>query len=141
MQKLKVGIIGATGMVGQRFIMLLHEHPYFDITALVAGPRSAGQRYADAVNGSVILVSHSMEDMAHYCDDVVVMNKGKIHSVGTVDEIFSRPEELEAVGLDVPSVSRIASALIKAGVPLQGKLYTVDGVRAAIAEYLAGGRK
>lgn len=99
------------------------------------------QRYADAVNGSVILVSHSMEDMAHYCDDVVVMNKGKIHSVGTVDEIFSRPEELEAVGLDVPSVSRIASALIKAGVPLQGKLYTVDGVRAAIAEYLAGGRK
>jgi len=99
------------------------------------------RRYADAVNGSVILVSHSMEDMAHYCDDVVVMNNGKIHSVGTVDEIFSRPEELEAVGLDVPSVSRIASALIKAGVPLKGKLYTVDGVRAAIAEYLAGGRK
>ncbi len=51
MQKLKVGIIGATGMVGQRFIMLLHEHPYFDITALVAGPRSAGKTYAEAVDG------------------------------------------------------------------------------------------
>ena len=51
MEKLKVGIIGATGMVGQRFIMLLHEHPYFEITALVAGPRSAGQKYKDAVNG------------------------------------------------------------------------------------------
>ena len=44
MKKLKVGIIGATGMVGQRFIMLLNEHPYFEITALVAGPRSAGQK-------------------------------------------------------------------------------------------------
>ena len=51
MEKLKVGIIGATGMVGQRFIMLLSEHPYFEITALVAGPRSAGQKYEDAVKG------------------------------------------------------------------------------------------
>lgn len=51
MQKLKVGIIGATGMVGQRFIMLLNEHPYFEITALVAGPRSAGQKYGKAVLG------------------------------------------------------------------------------------------
>ena len=51
MEKLKVGIIGATGMVGQRFIMLLNEHPYFEITALVAGPRSAGQKYGKAVLG------------------------------------------------------------------------------------------
>ena len=45
MEKLKVGIVGATGMVGQRFIMLLNEHPYFEITAVVASPRSAGQKY------------------------------------------------------------------------------------------------
>ncbi len=51
MGKLRVGIIGATGMVGQRFIMLLNEHPYFEITALVAGPRSAGQKYGKAVIG------------------------------------------------------------------------------------------
>ena len=51
MEKLKVGIIGATGMVGQRFITLLAEHPYFEITALVASPRSAGRTYADAVSG------------------------------------------------------------------------------------------
>ncbi len=51
MEKLKVGIIGATGMVGQRFIMLLSDHPYFEISALVAGPRSAGKSYADAVHG------------------------------------------------------------------------------------------
>ena len=51
MEKLKVGIIGATGMVGQRFIMLLNEHPYFEINALVASPRSAGQKYGKAVLG------------------------------------------------------------------------------------------
>ncbi len=50
-EKLRVGIIGATGMVGQRFIMLLSEHPYFEITALVAGPRSAGKPYSEAVEG------------------------------------------------------------------------------------------
>ena len=51
MKKMKVGIVGATGMVGQRFIMLLNEHPYFEITALVASPRSAGQKYGKAVLG------------------------------------------------------------------------------------------
>ena len=51
MEKLKVGIIGATGMVGQRFIMLLSNHPYFEISALVAGPRSAGKSYEEATEG------------------------------------------------------------------------------------------
>ena len=51
MEKLKVGIIGATGMVGQRFVLLLSEHPYFEISAVIAGPRSAGKTYAEAVEG------------------------------------------------------------------------------------------
>ncbi len=51
MSKLKVGIVGATGMVGQRFITLLENHPYFEISALVAGPRSAGKLYSEAVEG------------------------------------------------------------------------------------------
>lgn len=51
MEKLKVGIIGATGMVGQRFVLLLTNHPYFELTALVAGPRSAGKTYAEAIEG------------------------------------------------------------------------------------------
>ena len=51
MEKLKVGIIGATGMVGQRFILLLADHPYFEISAVIAGPRSAGKSYEAAVDG------------------------------------------------------------------------------------------
>ncbi len=51
MNKLKVGIIGATGMVGQRFVLLLENHPYFEISAVIAGPTSAGKTYAEAVSG------------------------------------------------------------------------------------------
>ena len=51
MAKLRAGIIGATGMVGQRFITLVEDHPYFEITALAASPSSAGKKYGDAVKG------------------------------------------------------------------------------------------
>ena len=51
MEKLKVGIIGATGMVGQRFVLLLADHPYFEISAVIAGPRSAGKSYEEGVAG------------------------------------------------------------------------------------------
>lgn len=50
-KKLRVGVVGATGMVGQRFLLLLEDHPYFEVTVLVAGPRSAGKTYAEAVEG------------------------------------------------------------------------------------------
>ena len=49
MQKYKVGIVGATGMVGQRFITLLHDHPWFEICTLAASARSAGKPYREAV--------------------------------------------------------------------------------------------
>lgn len=55
MNKYKVGIIGATGMVGQRFITLLHDHPWFDLTVLAASPRSAGKTYEEALGGRWIM--------------------------------------------------------------------------------------
>ena len=51
MEKLRVGIVGATGMVGQRFVTLLENHPYFEIRALLASGRSAGKPYREAVEG------------------------------------------------------------------------------------------
>ena len=51
MEKMKVGVIGATGMVGQRFLTLLENHPYFEVTALVASPRSSGKTYEEALDG------------------------------------------------------------------------------------------
>ena len=85
MEKLKVGIIGATGMVGQRFIMLLSEHPYFEITALVAGPRSAGQLYRDAVKGRWKMKAECPE----WINDMTVMSSDDIDGVkAKVDFVF-----------------------------------------------------
>src|SRR5690242_21963366 len=50
-KRLRVGVLGATGMVGQRFVALLADHPWFEITAVAASPSSAGKPYADAVAG------------------------------------------------------------------------------------------
>jgi len=97
--------------------------------------------YVAACGASVILVSHSMEDMALYCDNVVVMNKGEIYRTGTVSEIFSLAEELSSLGLNVPAVSRIAAELRRRGIPLSGELYTVDGVRDAILAYIGEGKR
>jgi len=85
MEKLKVGIVGATGMVGQRFIMLLSEHPYFEITALVAGPRSAGQLYRDAVKGRWKMKAECPE----WISDMTVMSSDDIDGVkAKVDFVF-----------------------------------------------------
>ena len=94
------------------------------------------RKFASEMGTTVILVSHSMEDMASYCDNVVVMNRGEVFRCGTVDEIFSDADALEEIGLDVPAVAKIASAMRKQGIDLSGRLYTVDGVRDAIIEYI-----
>ena len=70
MKNYKVGIIGATGMVGQRFAVLLENHPWFTVTALAASPRSAGKTYAEAVGGRWLLDKPMPEKMK----DIVVLD-------------------------------------------------------------------
>ena len=93
-------------------------------------------KYVQKFNASVILVSHSMEDMALYCDNVVVMANSRIHKVGTTEEVFSDADGISSIGLDVPSVSKIVSMLRKRGIDLKGRLYTTDGVARAIKDYI-----
>jgi energy-coupling factor transport system ATP-binding protein len=97
--------------------------------------------YVRRSNITLILVSHSMEDMAHYCDNVIVMNDSKVYKTGTVEDIFSRTEELISIGLDVPQISKIAKRLIDSGAPLEGQLYTVYGVKDAILRLIGGAEK
>lgn len=95
-------------------------------------------RYGRESGSTVILVSHSMEDMAHYCDDVIVMNDASVYLSGTVKEVFSRAEELATIGLDIPEVAKIAAGLRARGIFLEGDLYTVSGVRDALLRYVRG---
>ena len=138
-QKRRVAI---AGIIAMRPDVLVLDEP-------AAGLDPRGRReilgslraYAERMNASVILVSHSMEDMAHYCDNVVVMNSAKVFRTGTVKEIFSEADTLISVGLDVPMISRVAGELTKRGIGLSGELYTVEGVKAAILEYVKEGRR
>ena len=98
------------------------------------------RKYVEASGNTVILVSHSMEDMAYYCDNVVVMNKGEIYTSGKVSDIFDNSEELSEIGLDVPAISRIAASLREKGISLSGELYTVEGVFDSIIRYIGGGK-
>ena len=138
-QKRRVAI---AGIIAMRPDVLVLDEPAAGLDPRGRREILGGLRdYVNYGGASVILVSHSMEDMAHYCDDVVVMDHAKVHKVGTVDEIFSRADTLSAVGLDVPSVSKISAELIRRGIPLEGQLYTVEGVKNAILRYIKEGRK
>ena len=85
-EKLKVGILGATGMVGQRFISLLENHPWFEVVTVAASPRSAGKTYEEAVGGRWTMDT----PMPEAVKKLVVMD---IHEVekgaATVDFVFS----------------------------------------------------
>ncbi len=81
---------------------------------------------------TVIIVSHSMEDMAQYCDDVVVMAHAKVLMAGTRDAVFSRSDELEAVGLDIPQITRLCVLLSRAGMPIPPGLYTTEAAEDAL---------
>jgi len=97
--------------------------------------------YQRESGSSVIIVSHSMEDMALYCDRVIVMAKGRILMDGGCAEIFSRYEELVAVGLDVPQITYVAAELARRGIDIGRDVYTVKYAAARILQKIGGGEK
>lgn len=90
--------------------------------------------YAEKTGSTVVIVSHSMEDMAAYCDDIVVMANAKVHLAGTRDAVFSKAEALTAVGLDVPQITHLALLLKSRGVALPDGIYTVEAATAALCK-------
>ncbi len=88
---------------------------------------------------TVLLVSHSMEDVARLADRVLVMEHGAIAMLDTAPAVFSRAAELEAMGLTVPAVTRIMLLLQRAGVPVASDVYTVEQAYARLLPLLKGG--
>ena len=110
MKKYRVGIIGATGMVGQRFALLLENHPWFTVTALAASPRSAGKTYKEAVGGRWLL----SEPMPRSMENMTVMDAQKDVSkiISLVDFVFC------AVNLDKQKTKELEEAYAKAECPV-----------------------
>lgn len=107
--KLKVGILGATGMVGQRFIALLENHPWFEVTTIAASPRSAGKTYEEAVDGRWKMETPMPEGVKK----LVVMNVNEVEEVSSqVDFVFS------AVDMDKEEIKKIEEAYAKTETPV-----------------------
>lgn len=88
---------------------------------------------------TVVMVSHSMDDLANCCDRIVVMNEGAVFAEGTPAQVFAHADELKSIGLGVPAAQRMALALTEAGVPLRrGGLYTVESLTDELVDLLIG---
>ncbi len=108
-EKLKVGILGGTGMVGQRFIALLENHPWFEVTTIAASPRSAGKTYEEAVGGRWKMQTPMPEKVK----DIVVMNVNEVEKVAAeVDFVFS------AVDMTKEEIKAIEEAYAKTETPV-----------------------
>lgn len=82
--------------------------------------------YRRQTGATILLVSHSMEDVARHAQQILVMNAGKVFCYGTVENVFRRSQELQAIGLAVPQITRVCNALRAKGIPLTEDIFTVD---------------
>ncbi len=108
-EKLKVGILGGTGMVGQRFISLLENHPWFEVITIAASPRSAGKRYEDAIGSRWKMTT----PMPEAVKDIIVKNVNEVEQVSAdVDFLFS------AVDMSKDEIKAIEEAYAKTETPV-----------------------
>lgn len=135
-QKRRVAIAGVMAM--QPDVLILDEP--------TAGLDPAGRdsiitnirRYHDATGCTVILVTHSMEEIARSVNRLVVFNKGRILMDGAPAEVFEHDEELRAVGLSVPEVTLVAKKLRELGLPIGNSIYTVAQAKEALLAMRGG---
>ena len=96
--------------------------------------------YHRAEKNTVLLVSHSMEDIARYASKVLVMNHGEVFSYDTVEATFSHAEEIEKIGLSVPRITKLFYALAEAGYTMDEHVYSVDRAQELLLQMISGKR-
>ena len=137
-EKRRVAIAGVMSMEPE---VLIFDEP-------AAGLDPQGRReliklikdYREQTGSAVVIVSHSMEDIASLADKVIVMNNSRIEMQGTVDEVYSRGEELRRIGLNIPEITEIFLRLRARGFDVPANVYTVEQ-GAVILKALASGRR
>ena len=93
------------------------------------------QAYRNQTGATILLVSHSMEDVARHAKRILVMNAGKVFCYDTVANVFRRSQELQAIGLAVPQITRVCDALRARGVPLTDDIFTVEQAKQQLLEW------
>ena len=132
-QKRRVAIAGVMAMKPQ---ILILDEPAAGLDPVGREEILGGIRGFQRKTGTtVIIVSHSMEDMAVYCDELVVMNKSGVFMQGKTKDIFSEADKLISVGLDVPQITHLFKKLNEMGIELPENVFTVQDAQKAILSY------
>lgn len=92
--------------------------------------------YHRRTKNTILIVSHSMEDIASFADRILVMNKAGVFCFDETEKVFSRAEEISEIGLDVPQITRVFLELKKRGIDFGKEVYTVDYAKELILKYL-----
>ena len=97
--------------------------------------------YQRSTNSTVVIVSHSMEDMAEYCDDMIVLANARVVAQGTCREVFALVSMLDRVGLDIPQITRLMRILRERGLDVPENVYTVDAAVDILRQYYLKGNR
>ena len=95
-------------------------------------------KYREKTGATIIIVSHSMEDMARLCDDIIVLSHGEVVLHGTRDEVFSESQMLERIGLAVPQITLLMHELSARGIKVNNGIYTESAAVEEIARLMKG---
>ena len=134
-QKRRVAIAGVIAMEPK---VLILDEPTAGLDPAVAAQILDNIRnYHLEQNATIILVSHSMEEMARTVDRLVVVNDGKIALEGAPSQVFQHGQELEDMGLGIPQMTRVFNRLKAMGVDVDSSVYTVEQAKRAILDALA----
>ena len=98
------------------------------------------KEYHKEKKNTILLVSHSMEDVAKYATKVLVMNKAKVFTYGTVEEVFSKSDTISHMGLSIPQISKVFHALSDNGYAVERNVYTVEQAKQEILNRLLKGK-
>ena len=99
------------------------------------------KEYHKTMGCTILLVSHSMEDVARFASRILVMNRAEVFCFDTPSEVFKKAEEIEKIGLSVPQITRVFNILKSRGLNIENNVYTVKYAKKKILEYLKGGGK
>lgn len=135
-QKRRVALAGVIAMEPK--ILILDEP--------AAGLDPAGRdKVLEAIAGyhknsgvTILLVSHSMEDIVKYAEKVLVMNHGKLFCYESTDKVFSKSKELQEIGLDVPQITKLSHLLAEKGIDIGEDVYTVERAKERLLTILKG---
>ena len=94
------------------------------------------REYQRRSGATVVIVSHSMEDMARFCDDIVVLAHGELVMQGSTAEVFAHADRLSEVGLNIPEISRVCAMLRARGIPMDEGIFTVDAAARCLERLL-----